>query len=109
MIGEHTRRELGSAVRFALVSCLGREQRDRGWVPWTNKIGPRRADQYSVAVTDTTSNMGSRLTVRGLEGVGHEVRLVRVVERGDGELELVRDLLCTDYVNICLRLCTEVV
>ena len=47
MIGEHTRRELGSAVRFALVPCLGREQRDRGWVPWTNKIGAEMNMQIS--------------------------------------------------------------
>ena len=44
-----------------------------------------------------------------LEGIWDEVRLVRVVERGDGEPELVRDLLCTDYVNTHLRLRTEVV
>ena len=44
-----------------------------------------------------------------LEGIWDEVRLVRVVEGGDGELELVRDLLCTDYVNTRLRVCTEVV
>ncbi len=62
----------------------------------------------SVAVVHL-KQMGPLLTVCGLEDVGHEVRLVGVMERGNGKLELVRDLVSNDYVNKCLRLNIEVV
>ena len=81
VLREDARRELGAAVRLALVSAVRREECRGGRVPCRMRVMNMEARCPSLG-----------LTVGGLERVRDEVRLVRVVERRDRELELVRDL-----------------
>lgn len=106
VLREHARRKFRGAVRLALVPVGGSsatagecsKSRYLAFVAKSATAGGSPA-QYSQQRGYLSRRQGEGRAVGLLEQVGHEERLARVMERGDGEFELVGEL-CAEIISI---------